>query len=214
MSPRFDGQSVLVIGGTCGIGEGIARAFRAAGATVIATCATPAECSPPGTIPLDIRAVPAVAAPIGGLPRLDRLVCTAGIIRRGAEQAPAVFAEVIEVNRNGAMRAASAARPPLAAARGTLTRPAGSPPRSPPRCRMIPPRPRRSCPARLWAAGAYPPSSPAPRPFSLRPPRPSSQARFCAWMAAAPPPDPRRHVRSTKTCGAGQGRGALGPSGG
>ena len=120
MPPRFDGQSVLVIGGTSGIGEGIATGFRAAGASVLATGATAAECSAPGTAPLDVRDAAAVADLIGALPRLDHLSYAAGIIRRGDEHDPAVFARVLEVNLTGAMRAAAAARPRLAAAKGSL----------------------------------------------------------------------------------------------
>jgi NAD(P)-dependent dehydrogenase (short-subunit alcohol dehydrogenase family) len=121
MSPRFDGQHILVIGGTSGIGQGIADAFRAAGAHVTATGATPAECAAPGTTPLDVRDPAAVAALITALPRLDHLIYTAGIIRRGDEHDPAVFAQVLDINLTGAMRAAAAARPLLAAARGTMT---------------------------------------------------------------------------------------------
>jgi NAD(P)-dependent dehydrogenase (short-subunit alcohol dehydrogenase family) len=68
-----------------------------------------------------VRDAAAVAALIGALPRLDHLVYTAGVIRRGDEHDPAVFAQVIDINLTGAMRAASAARPLLAAAGGTLT---------------------------------------------------------------------------------------------
>ncbi len=121
MSPRFDGQHILVIGGTSGIGQGIADAFRAAGAQVTATGATPAECTAPGTTPLDVRNPAAVTALIAALPRLDHLVYTAGIIRRGDEHDPAIFAQVLDINLTGAMRAAAAARPLLAAAKGTLT---------------------------------------------------------------------------------------------
>lgn len=121
MSPRFDGATVLVVGGTSGIGAGIAAGFRAAGAAVVATGATPAECTAPGTRPLDIRDPAAVTALLAAFPRLDHVVCTAGVIRRGAEHDPAVFAEVIDINLTGAMRVAAAARPLLAEARGTLT---------------------------------------------------------------------------------------------
>ncbi len=121
MSPRFDGQRVLVIGGTSGIGQGIADAFRTAGAHVTATGATPTECTAPGTTPLDVRDPAAVAALITTLPRLDHLIYTAGVIRRGDEHDPAVFAQVLDINLTGAMRAASAARPLLAAAKGTMT---------------------------------------------------------------------------------------------
>lgn len=121
MSPRFDGATVLVVGGTSGIGAGIADGFRAAGADVTATGATPAECTAPGTLPLDVRDAAAVTALIDALPRLDHIIYTAGVIRRGAEHDPAVFAEVIDINLTGAMRVAAAARPHLATAKGTLT---------------------------------------------------------------------------------------------
>jgi NAD(P)-dependent dehydrogenase (short-subunit alcohol dehydrogenase family) len=121
MSPRFDGAHVLVVGGTSGIGQGIVEGFRAAGASVTATGATQAECTFPGTCPLDVRDPAAVTALIGAFPDLHHVIYTAGIIRRGAEHDPEVFAEVLDINLTGAMRVAAAARPLLAAARGTLT---------------------------------------------------------------------------------------------
>ncbi len=44
----------------------------------------------------------------------------AGIIRRGDEHRPEVFAEVLAINLTGAMRAAEAAHDPLAAAKGCI----------------------------------------------------------------------------------------------
>src|SRR5918997_3346291 len=43
--PQFDGQTVLITGGTGGIGLASARAFRILGARVTATGATEAECA-------------------------------------------------------------------------------------------------------------------------------------------------------------------------
>ena len=60
----------------------------------------------------------AVAALAASLPALDVLVNCAGIIARGRELDPAVFAEVVDVNLNGAMRMCAAARPLLARAPG------------------------------------------------------------------------------------------------
>lgn len=124
----FKQKHVLVAGGTSGIGAAIARAFVAEGATVTVTGATPWEADAareamPGVraIALDVRDADAVSAHIAGLERLDHLVNCAGIIRRNAEHDPSVFADVVDVNLNGAMRLAAASRPLLAAADGTIT---------------------------------------------------------------------------------------------
>lgn len=122
----FRGSRVLVVGGTSGIGAGIAAAFLAEGAEVTVTGATEAEAAvAAGTgvrsLVLDVRDAAQVFSVTGALSALDHLVYCAGIIRRGAEHNPAVFAEVLEINLTGAMRAASAARPLLAANGGTIT---------------------------------------------------------------------------------------------
>jgi NAD(P)-dependent dehydrogenase (short-subunit alcohol dehydrogenase family) len=52
--------------------------------------------------------------------RLDILVNCAGIIRRGAEHDPEVFADVLDVNLTGTMRLCSAARPLLAQTAGSI----------------------------------------------------------------------------------------------
>lgn len=123
----FAGKTILVVGGTSGIGAAIAEAFLAEEAEVIVTGATEAEVAavaPRAGLAarrLDVRDGEAVKAFIGGLDRLDHLVNCAGIIRRGEELDPEVFATVIDINLNGAMRVAAAARPLLAAAKGTIT---------------------------------------------------------------------------------------------
>jgi len=134
----FTGQRVLVVGGTSGIGAGIAAAFAWQGAQVVATGATAAECdaankaraaeaaqprSPGGTVEhrlLDVRDGAAVQALVEGLAALNAVVCCAGVIRRGAELDPAVFAEVVDINLNGAMRVAAAARPALRESKGCI----------------------------------------------------------------------------------------------
>lgn len=134
----FTGQRVLVVGGTSGIGAGIAAAFAGHGAQVVATGATAAECEaakaaraaaaaqarpPAGTVEhrlLDVRDGAAVQALVEGLGALNAVVCCAGVIRRGAELDPAVFAEVVDINLNGAMRVAAAARPALRQSKGCI----------------------------------------------------------------------------------------------
>jgi NAD(P)-dependent dehydrogenase (short-subunit alcohol dehydrogenase family) len=131
----FTGQRMLVVGGTSGIGAGIAAAFAGQGAQVVATGATAAECdaarateaarprSTGGAIEhqvLDVRDGAAVQALVEGLGALNAVVCCAGVIRRGAELDPTVFAEVVDINLNGAMRVAAAARPALRESKGCI----------------------------------------------------------------------------------------------
>ena len=125
----FTGQRVLVVGGTSGIGAGIAAAFAGQGAQVVATGATAAECesadarSGGGDIRhclLDVRDGAAVQSFVEGLGALHVVVCCAGVIRRGAELDPAVFAEVVDINLNGTMRVAAAARPALRESKGCI----------------------------------------------------------------------------------------------
>ena len=118
----FAGRRLLVVGGTSGIGAGIAAAFAALGAAVRVTGATPPEVAA-SALPADVLDVAddmAVTALFAALPRLDVLVNCAGIIRREAEHDPAVFARVLDVNLTGTMRCCTAARPLLAASRGSI----------------------------------------------------------------------------------------------
>jgi NAD(P)-dependent dehydrogenase (short-subunit alcohol dehydrogenase family) len=120
--PFFTGRRALVVGGTSGIGAGIAGAFAAAGAEVVAAGLTGMQGAPDGVAiaPLDVRDAAAVADLVGGQPGLDVVVNAAGIIRRGAELEPEVFAEVVDVNLTGAMRVCAAARPLLARSHGAI----------------------------------------------------------------------------------------------
>ncbi|HUE46994.1 MAG TPA: SDR family oxidoreductase [Aestuariivirgaceae bacterium] len=125
----FAGQSVLVVGGSSGIGAACAQAFRDLGATVVATGAQDSEAEAARADdanrgidlrPLDVGDEAAIAALVGGLARIDVLVNAAGVIRRDAEHDPAVFAEVLAINLTGTMRMCSACRPQLAEANGAV----------------------------------------------------------------------------------------------
>ncbi len=123
------GRVALVVGGTGGIGAGIADAIARVGAVVTVTGATREEIdaarSAPGfsardAVVLDVCNDAAVKALIGDLPRLDIVVNCAGIIRRGVEHDPAEFEKTIAVNLTGTMRCCAHSRAKLAAARGAI----------------------------------------------------------------------------------------------
>ena len=123
----FAGRQVLVVGGTSGIGAGIAAGFVKHGAQVRVTGATEADVAAaqqeaPGAeaAPLDVRDDAAVRACIASLPRLDVLVNCAGILRRGEELDPQVFAQVLDINLTGTLRTCAAARDPLRASGGCI----------------------------------------------------------------------------------------------
>ena len=118
----FTGRRIVVVGGTSGIGAGIGRAFAALGGEVLVTGATSGEVAA-ATLPamvLNVTDETAVQAFFPGRPGLDVLVNCAGILRRGAEHDPAVFAQVLDVNLTGTMRCCAAARPHLTASRGCI----------------------------------------------------------------------------------------------
>jgi NAD(P)-dependent dehydrogenase (short-subunit alcohol dehydrogenase family) len=123
------GRVALVVGGTSGIGAGVADALASVGAVVTVTGATADEAeaarAAPGfrgrdAVALDVRDDRAVKALIGDLPRLDMLVNCAGIIRRGVEHDPAEFERTIAVNLTGTMRCCAHAREKLRAGRGAI----------------------------------------------------------------------------------------------
>jgi len=125
----FSGRGVMVVGGTSGIGRGIAEAFAAAGSSVIATGATTQEVAAArqGTalpnldfVQLDVRSDEAVAAHFAAVESLHILVNCAGVIKRGEEHDPKVFAQVLDINLNGTMRTCSAARELLKASGGCI----------------------------------------------------------------------------------------------
>jgi NAD(P)-dependent dehydrogenase (short-subunit alcohol dehydrogenase family) len=125
----FEGRTVLVTGGTSGIGLGCAQAFRDLGARVTATGATDAErlraaaeTSNAGiafTV-LDVRQGSAVDDLMRSFGELDVVVNAAGVIRRDLEHDPEVFADVLAINLTGTMRVSAAAKEKLGRARGCI----------------------------------------------------------------------------------------------
>ncbi|MBL4918743.1 SDR family NAD(P)-dependent oxidoreductase [Szabonella alba] len=120
-------KQAVIIGGTRGIGAGIAGVLRDRGWQVTATGVTRAEvethaAAHPGdaTALLDVRDTAAVNAFFAGLSRLDGLVNCAGILARGAEYEIETFEKVIDINLTGTMRTCLAAHPLLATSGGAI----------------------------------------------------------------------------------------------
>lgn len=131
MNVSFDysGKTVLVTGGTSGIGAATSLAFKRAGARVVACGFTPDELAAARANPdfagIDLRALDvsdkaAVDALVGGLDALDVVVNSAGMILRDAEHDPVMFDKVLDVNVSGGMRVSTAARPLLAKSKGAI----------------------------------------------------------------------------------------------
>ena len=124
----FAGCTALVCGGTSGIGAAIGSALTGLGADVTVSGATAVEADAAReaarfagiSIVLDVRDGEAVEACMRRFSRLDILVNCAGVLRRGAEHDPKVFAEVIDINLTGTMRLCAASRALLSRSRGCI----------------------------------------------------------------------------------------------
>lgn len=119
-------QTVVVTGGTGGIGAGVANVLSDAGYHVIAASVSQAEIDafdgPEGveTCLLDVTKGEDVKAFFAGLSALHGLVNCAGILRRGDEYEIEVFQQVLDVNLTGTMRCCVAAQPLLAQTGGAI----------------------------------------------------------------------------------------------
>ena len=122
----FSGYSVLVTGGSSGIGNAIATAFRDAGAEVTATGTRARGDYESDLEGIDFRTVDvgddgqtrALADSLGGL---DVLVNNAGMVRyRRAEYEPETFRRVLDVNLTAGLHLATLLRPKLAQRPGSV----------------------------------------------------------------------------------------------
>ena len=121
----FADQTVVVTGGTSGIGAATARLFHQFGAHVVCVGldAASAPLSPDDRMricELDVTDRIAVSALFGGISRLDHLILCAGVSRNEAEWEVEDFVKVIDVNLVAALTATAAATPLLAASKGSI----------------------------------------------------------------------------------------------
>ncbi|WP_037765494.1 SDR family oxidoreductase [Streptomyces sp. 142MFCol3.1] len=119
-----DGRTVVVTGGTRGVGAGIARAFARTGARVVVCARRPPEVPLEGIdfVPVDLRDTAAVHTFFDALPQLDVLVNNAGgaPYRPLAQADAARHARVIELNLTVPLSASLAAYEHLRRSGGSI----------------------------------------------------------------------------------------------
>ncbi len=127
----FTGKSILIVGGSAGIGNGIGQAFRARGATVMVTGTrvSPdtyadqpgADFAGLGYVQLDLADPQALDRWPLPVERLDVLILCQGAVRYGrAEFEIETFRQVVEINLNSVMAVALKFHPLLAQSRGSV----------------------------------------------------------------------------------------------
>jgi 3-oxoacyl-[acyl-carrier protein] reductase len=122
----FSHKTVLVTGGSEGIGYGIAQAFRQLGAAVTVTGTRDAaqygsDFSGLHFVQLDVADPASVTALAARFPELDVLVNCVGItVYKSREFERETFARVVDVNLTGVMHVCTELRDALAARRGCI----------------------------------------------------------------------------------------------
>lgn len=122
----FTGRRVLITGGTNGMGNAMAHAFRDLGAAVMVTGTKPREAYDSDLHGLDVRQFDAgdpdqVERLVESIEALDVLINNgAMVLYRGQEFEMEGFRRVMEVNLNAVMRLCTGFRPKLAKRRGSI----------------------------------------------------------------------------------------------
>ncbi len=127
----FGGRTVLVVGGSSGIGNGVAQAFRVEGAVVHVwgtraraedyACSEGSDLTGLRYAQMDATNVQAVETYRAPFERLDVLVlCQGTVFYKRREFSMAGFRKVVDVNLNSLMACAIRFREVLAAAKGAL----------------------------------------------------------------------------------------------
>ena len=116
----YSGRSILVSGGSSGIGLAIAKAFQQAGGDVRITGTRAAATDYPDDLggltfhQLDMQDATAIEALAGSLPSLDVLInCAGNTIRNEEAYEPDNFEKVIAINLSGSFRLSMAVLPLL-----------------------------------------------------------------------------------------------------
>ncbi|MFD2577799.1 SDR family NAD(P)-dependent oxidoreductase [Novosphingobium colocasiae] len=128
---NFAGKQVLVVGGSSGIGNATARAFKAAGADVMVTGtrASPAEYGPEQAVDfeglaysrLDVSNSAMLADWDPGLTRLDVMVLSQGSVEYGRREfEPETFRRIVEINLNSQIDCATKLKPLLSDSEGSI----------------------------------------------------------------------------------------------
>ena len=128
----FSGQKVLVVGGSTGIGNGIAQAFRQRGAEVLVTGTREAPASYADVQGADFEGLTYSRLDLSDPTALDRwadapqqldvlILCHAVTYWGRQEFEMETFRKVMEVNVNSLMACAMRFKPALAAAKGSIT---------------------------------------------------------------------------------------------
>lgn len=129
ISLSFEGKHALVVGGSSGIGRGIARALRDAGAATavwgtragVADYEHPEELDGIAYQQIDAADAAAVERGTAALDRLDVLILCQGTVRYDRQEFEIeTFRKVVDVNLNSMMACAGAAFPLLARQGGAI----------------------------------------------------------------------------------------------